>query len=326
MQEYTEFNFGHDEWDHSTLVLRKWQWAKKPNVFWRMPIGYGPANGPRQNVFGGQRDGSNSTFTTYTIKFNTSRTLLQNLFPTEQFTFASPATVVQASFACTTLDKMAWLAGGGYSHCGLYIHGAQYKKRDGSTVNGTLCSVLFEDLSDPIITGREELGMPKLFCSINPELKGSKARISMHWRGAKFGELEWNDLSDPITPKRSPNGGNFTAGNFGTDGETANFFGVPKDEGILTHRYIPAVGKRGKADAEYTCHMPNIEKSEERIVENCQTTKNARFNFTTSQAVGFETVRHIADRLSEIPIFSIVEATVESGRGVEDVGNTVRIE
>ena len=307
-------------------MLRKWQWAKKPNVFWRIPVGYGPANGPRQDVLGCPRDGANSKFTTYTIKFNTSRTLLQNLFPTEQFSFASPATVVQASFACTTLDKMEWLAGGGYSHCGLYIHGVKYTKRGGSTINGTLCSVLFESLSDPITTGREELGMPKLFCSIEPELKGSKAYIRMHWRGAVFGELEWDNLSHPVTPTRTPNGGKFTVGNFGTGGRTPNPFGVPADEGILTHRYIPAVGERGKADADYSCFVPNTDKSEERIVENFQTTQDAKFKFTTSEAVGFETIRHITDRLSEVPMFSIVKATVESGRGVEDVGNTIRIE
>ena len=73
------------------------------------------------------------------IKFKTSRTLLQNLFPpnSTSYRFKSPGTVAYASFSQTTLNKMDWLGGSGYKHIGLYIHGVEYVKKNGDIISGT---------------------------------------------------------------------------------------------------------------------------------------------------------------------------------------------
>lgn len=129
----------------------------------RMPIAFGPMPGPRQTVFGKSRESTESTFTTgkhhlinslpfqffetkhsliilaASIKFKTSRTLLQNLFPpnSTSYRFKSPGTVAYASFSQTTLNKMDWLGGSGYKHIGLYIHGVEYVKKNGDIISGT---------------------------------------------------------------------------------------------------------------------------------------------------------------------------------------------
>jgi hypothetical protein len=113
---------------------------------------------------------------TASIKFKTSRTFLQNLFPAESFMFESPATVAYASFKSTTLGNMSWLGGGGYNHFGLHIHGVMYKKRDGSVVDVSYLPVLFEDLADPIITGRDEIGIPKVYCELDIQRQESSYR------------------------------------------------------------------------------------------------------------------------------------------------------
>ncbi|KAF2192020.1 FAD/NAD(P)-binding domain-containing protein [Zopfia rhizophila CBS 207.26] len=118
VNEYIGYNFGHYEWDHSTQELRKWIWKRNPNL--------------------GRHDGTSSTFTTASVKFKMSRTLLQNLFPTPAFRFKSPATVAYATFPVTTLA---------YSHFGLYIHAVQYMKKNGEEIVGTFLPILFEDLS-----------------------------------------------------------------------------------------------------------------------------------------------------------------------------------
>lgn len=94
--------------------FRKWDWARKPNLYWRMPIRFGPMSGPQQTFDGSPRNALNSTFTTALIKFKTSRTVLQNLFPSQSFRFRSHGTVAYARFSPTTLDKMQRLGGSGY--------------------------------------------------------------------------------------------------------------------------------------------------------------------------------------------------------------------
>lgn len=105
----------------------------------RMPIAFGPMPGPRQTTEGLPRQATESTFKTASIKFKTSRTLLQNLFPpnSSSYRFKSPGTVAYASFSQTTLNKMEWLGGSGYNHLGLYIHGVEYVKKDGEIISGT---------------------------------------------------------------------------------------------------------------------------------------------------------------------------------------------
>ena len=164
---FTAYNFGHDEWDYSTQMLRKHQWETQKGLFWRMPTSFGPMPGPRQDFHGRPHNGSNATFKTASIKIKSSRTVLENLFPNDKLRFASPDTVAHATFAATQLDNLEWLGGRGYSHFGLYIHGVQYTKDNGETVTGTYLPLLFENLTDPILSGREELGFPKLFAELD---------------------------------------------------------------------------------------------------------------------------------------------------------------
>lgn len=117
-----------------------------------MPVAFGPMPGPRQTILGVPRESTESTFTTASIKFKTSRTLLQNLFPhsSSSYRFQSPGTVAYASFSQTTLNKMEWLGGSGYKHLGLYIHGVEYVTKDGDVISGTCKSYITIALFPPL--------------------------------------------------------------------------------------------------------------------------------------------------------------------------------
>ncbi|KAI9732767.1 MAG: hypothetical protein M1834_003705 [Cirrosporium novae-zelandiae] len=310
MMEYTNYNFGHDEWDYSTQKLRKWTWARTPSLYWRMPVAFGPMPGPRQRFNGQPRVATESTFTTASIKFKTSRTLLQNLFPTESFSFKSPGTVAYASFSQTTLGKMEWLGGSGYRHLGLYIHGVQYKKANGEVINGTYMPILFESLTDPIVSGREELGMPKLYTSIDVYRREKSYRIQTGWEGATWGEFAWEGLEsqDPKTE--------------------AGTIGGEADDGILVYRYIPSVGARGKAEAQYPVFVPHAEESKvvPSVVKEVYQAKSASIKMDGLDWEALPTLHHVTSRLAEIPIMEVVSAKVVSGVGVPDVSTAVRIE
>lgn len=309
-----DYIYGHDEFDHSTQILRKYLWSKKPHMYWRQPIVFGPMPGPRQDWYGNDRavKSLQSTFLSASIKFKTSRTLLQNLFPNDRYSFISPSTVARASFSQTTLSGMDWLGGGGYRHIGLYIHGVQYKKQNGEVIKGTYMPILFESLADPIVSGREELGMPKLYTAIDVHERKSSYRLQTSWQGAVWGNFELEDLED-----QDP----------GVDKGT---IGGEDDEGILVYRYMPKVGRESKGEAaeEYPVFVPHAQEG--KIVPSSVTrvrrTKTAKVNINGLSWEALPTLHHVVSRLSEIPIDEVIDAKITEGLGVPDVSSAQRIE
>lgn len=306
--------YGHDEFDHSAQVLRKYLWSKNPHMYWRQPIVFGPMPGPRQDWIGRDRavKSLESTFMTASIKFKTSRTLLQNLFPNDRYSFISPSTVARASFSQTTLNGMDWLGGGGYRHIGLYIHGVQYKKENGEVLKGTYMPILFESLADPIVSGREELGMPKLYTAIDVHERSSSYRLQTSWQGAVWGHFELEDLED-----QDP------AADKGT-------IGGEDDDGILVYRYMPKVGRdtKGQAEAEYPVFVPHAQESKvvPSKVTRLRRTRNAKVEISALGWDALPTLHHVVARLAEIPIDEVIDAKITEGRGVPDVSSAQRIE
>ncbi|CAI7600515.1 unnamed protein product [Penicillium discolor] len=312
MYSFTNFNFGHDEWDNSTQRLREWTWNRIPNPYWRMPIAFGPMPGPRQTHLGVPRDGSKSTFTTASIKFKTSRTVLQNLFPPGRkgWRFTSPDTIAYASFSQTTLNKMEWLGGSGYSHIGLYIHGVEYVKDDGSVIHGTYLPILFESLTDPIVSGREELGMPKLYTSVDVYRRSNSYRIRTGWEGALWGNFLLEDLVevDPST--------------------TTGALSGEADAGILAYKYLPKSGRANKniPAEEYAIFDPFSKAVPTPKPQRVYTTNKASIQIDALDWQQLPTLYHIISRLAEVPVFEIMGAKVVEGQGVPDVSGAGPIE
>lgn len=320
MLGFTNFNFGHDEFDNSRQKFREYQWAKVEKKYSRMPIAFGPMPGPRQDHYGLPRSGENSTFTTASIRFKTSRTALQNLFPPGRkgYSFKSPGTVAYASFSQTTLGKMQWLGGSGYNHIGLYIHGVTYEKEDGKSVSGTYLPILFENLTDPIVSGREELGMPKLYSTIDVHRREKSYHMKTGWQGASWGSFSLTDLveQDPAAQSGSISG--------------------ESDEGIIAHRYVPAVGREFKGLAEgqqdgnaagvdYAVFDRFAEAEPKPTVHKVWTTNKAKFELQSGDWDTLPTLHHVISRLAELPVYEIMGAKVVEGVGVPDVSTASRV-
>ncbi|CAK4030377.1 FAD binding domain-containing [Lecanosticta acicola] len=313
IQSFTLYNFGHDEFDSANQKFREYLWSKIPYKYSRMPIAFGPMPGPRQTHYGQARPGVHSTFTTASIRFKTSRTLLQNLFPPGKagYRFKDPAgTIAYASFRQITFNKMDWLGGGGYSHLGLYIHGVEYTHPEtGKTVNGTYMPILFENLADPILSGREELGMPKVYSGIDVFRRGEAGyHIRTSWQGVNWGSFSLSDLKllDPSVSASA----------------------VPDDgDGILVHRYMPSVGKenKAKAEADYACFDAFAETEPKPKVFKSWEAGSAKLEIDGGDWASLPTLHHVVGRLAEIPIYEVVEARVVEGAGVSDVAGCTRV-
>ena len=202
-----------DERRLSTAAGRKDVGEETSETRWRTPIGFGPAPGPRQPLglsldsyeVANIRRQTPETSSLLSIRFKSSRTFLQNLLP-PRFTFINPDTICEATLLCNTLNGMVWLGGGGYNYIMLCLHGVQYTRRTGENMFGTFLPLLLENLADPIVTGRDDLGMPKLYAAIDVQLSGDKATVQMTWRGTNFGKLTFGDLSSAEKIAASSNG------------------------------------------------------------------------------------------------------------------------
>jgi len=128
-----------------------------------MPIAFGPMPGPRQKHDGSIQAHGRETFRTGIIKFKSSKTFLQGLFPTTKFSWQTPGTIAFCTWFCNTIDNMQWLGGSGYSFTGLYIHGVKYTLEDGTTREGSYLPILWENLADPVCCSHLQTSYAQLY-------------------------------------------------------------------------------------------------------------------------------------------------------------------
>lgn len=258
---------------------------------------------------------------TLSIRFRSSRTFLQNLLP-PGFAFTSPATNVSASISCTTLDGLTWLGGGGYNHLGLYIHGVNYTKQDGSKVFGTYIPVLFVNMADAIITGRDEVGYPKVFADISiTEMTDSEGyRITLSWNGAQFGDFGIKSLRPHEHSVNGVNGETLKPTKPGPGPPPP-----PSEQGHLVFRYVPAVGEFGKTDARYAVLCPYPDSAASGKQEK-QQTSSASIKFQALDWKRLPTLHNITKTLAKMPIYSIEKAEMLTGTQVDNLSAARRIE
>ena len=132
---------------------------------YRMPTHFGPAPGPRQMPMDALADSTRSPQKTLiTASFLTDASALERHTP-EGFQLAGESVVTIEFHYMTHID---WLAGRGYTMIQLWWPVTFKGERD--RVTGRFLAVMWENLADPIITGRGEVGQPKLFAEIPDSL------------------------------------------------------------------------------------------------------------------------------------------------------------
>lgn len=304
VHDYMAYALSHDEVHFSTQQLRNHRWkSHKGELRWRQPTAFGLLPGPRQDALGNSFAGSlsKSTSTSATVLFETSATLLRNLFPDPRYYFDKRDTVAKVSVSVKSLRNMAWLGGGGYDLLELDIHGVCYKGSDGVVRKGTYCPLMVENLADPILTGREELGFPKMFSDIDISRHTTSYRANISWRGAQWVTFEISGLQ---TANKDP-------------AET------DRGEGLLVHKYIPST-EIGKPDADYGILHLNDTRPTVKSVQAADKS-SARLEFHDLGPKLLPTLHPVASRLAELPIFKTIGASVTEYQGVSDITNLERL-
>lgn len=179
----------------------------KPGVRYRMPVVFGPAPGPRQKPDGTPwkpEETGTMNAQWMTVRYRTGRAKLENILPPGFTLRGEPIVAVSLSY----FRNLYWLAGRGYGIVNVDVPVLYTGKHE--TISGSFVPAMWEGIPDAILTGREELGFPKLFADI-PELRIDKhkgtAGGEAAWFGHKFFELELNGLTESADDRKLPGSG-----------------------------------------------------------------------------------------------------------------------
>jgi hypothetical protein len=168
----------------------------EPGRLYRMPTHFGPAPGPRQIPAEAKADPAPSPRKTLAAaSFLTDAGALERHLP-QGFALAGEPVVTVEFHHMTDID---WLAGRGYTMIHVWWPAAFTGTRD--RASGRFLAVMWENLADPIVSGREEIGHPKRYAEIADPLTapGSHA-CAAGWMGFRFLELEVATCATPTPP------------------------------------------------------------------------------------------------------------------------------
>jgi Acetoacetate decarboxylase (ADC) len=247
-----------------------------------------------------------------TIAYRSDRAKLEALLP-PGFALTAPEVHVTLGF----FRDLYWLAGRGYGIVNVEVP-VTYTGKD-QRIEGALCLVLWEGRPDAIVTGREELGFPKLFADIpNVRLQPETGKLSgqASWFDHTFFEMEMHGLEEVEVQEKRLLG--------------------PKG-GPIFYKYMPRTGPFGSggSDVTYvTCShpKPGDESSAQTIKFGDATYRKWRATggSVTWHRASFEqlpTTFHVVNGVADLPILEYLSAEMIefSAPGVAVATNGLRV-
>lgn len=278
-----------------------------------MPTHFGPAAGPRQGPDGRGFDCRDTPRTTsYSVSFLTRADQLDRLLPAGFRLAGEPVVTVTVSY----MTEIEWLAGRGYNTLGVSFPAEYTGELD--RARGPFLAVLWENLADPILTGREQLGFSKIYCAIPPPVVvHGQTHCKADWLGFNFMDMYLKDMAGVPAPETE---GKETADE-APDGEgehgVADTAGAPLT-GTLHYKYIPRTGDWGKTDAEYAVLTPSSTPNR-RVV--AQRTGQGSVRFHRAEWQDLPTQFHIVNALSELEQIAFRGATIVETVGGKDLSD-----
>ena len=160
-----------------------------------MPAHFGPLPGPAPGEFkpSGPGDAPYGDVQGMSVTDLTDAAMLSRFLPVPFELAGEPLVTVSYSMN----RSIDWLAGGSYNIIGVYVRATYHGKEQ---VSGSYPLVLWENLTDPILTGREAQGIPKIYGDIEDhEVSGDSWRTSLSRNGHKILDLRAGGMK-PVPP------------------------------------------------------------------------------------------------------------------------------
>ncbi len=296
-----------------------------PGRMYMMPPHFGPAAGPRQGPDGRRFDGLDSPRTTsYTVSFLTRLEQLEVLLPVGFQLAGDPVVTVTVSY----MTEIQWLAGRGYNTLGVSFPAEYRGKRD--RARGPFLAVLWENLADPILTGREQLGFSKIYCAIPPPtVLNGETRCTADWLGFPFMEMHLTDMVTPPSAEAEAPAAEVSAAPTEAPAAPTEAPAAPTEApaapaegteltGTLHYKYIPRTGEWDEADAEYAVLTPSATPNR-RVT--AQRTGRGRVQFHRAQWRDLPTQYHIVNAFADLEQFDFLGASIVETVGGKDLSD-----
>ena len=267
----------------------------QPGKMYRMPTHFGPSLGPRQSEGGRKFANLDSPkVISRSVSFLTNREQLEELLPEGFEVGAEPVVTVSVSY----MTEIEWLAGRGYNTVGVSFPAIFNGKED--HVTGSFLSVLWENLADPIITGREDIGFSKVYCEIPvPGIYQGETHCIASWLGFKFMDLKIKNITQ-LTPE-----------------EVAALTSKRSGDGTLHYKYMPKTGEWGSADVSYAALTPSASPTNRVVKEVWRGEGTVQFHKATWEDL--PTLCHIVNMLHDLEIKEYRGAVVTKTVGGNDI-------
>ena len=226
----------------------------EPTEPYRMPTHFGPATGPRRGPNGRRFSCRDTPKTTaVAVSFLSRPEQLSALLPPGFSLGAEPVVTVTASY----MKEIEWLAGRGYNMLGVTMPTVFQSKA--GPISGSFLLVLWENLTEPIITGREELGFSKIFADLpDPVTRNDELRCAANWDGFRFLDLSVGQLQ-PLS-----------------GAQIAAKASAVQSSGTLHYKYMPRTGTSGcatrRADTArgaQPCRHIDVARAGDAAVSSC---------------------------------------------------------
>ncbi len=256
---------------------------------YRMPVSFGPAPGPRNVPSAHRHRRYEKNTLTLSLSARTDADAIAALLP-RGFVVDEPA---RLELSLLVLSEVGWLAGRGYNIVIVRIPARWHGEED---VAGAFVPVLWESMADPILTGRDELGWPKIFADIpEPVIQQGRWRAHAAWEGFTFLEIGAGDFAP---------------------GE------VPLPQPMMFHKYVPRTGAWGEADVDYfTITAPDGPPPEVKSAS----IGRGRFEFRRARWEDMPTQYPIVNVLAELPLVDFAPATLVETSGGGDASGQRRL-
>jgi len=242
-----------------------------------MPAHFGPRR------FSPKSSGWYRDVTAMVVSYLTDREELARYLP-EPFQVGEEALV---SIFYARNRQVDWLAGHGYNMIAVNALAVFDGKNDQLTGEYTL--VMWENLTDPILTGRELQGIPKIYADIpDPSVIGGEWRSSASHFGHKIVDMVITDLR-PATEAELE------------DGKKAKADSTP-----MAWRYLPGVSGLGETTSEPTAYPSENEFESVQVGKGSLVWHELTWEQNPTQF-------HIVNALAALPILEFRPALVTEG-------------
>jgi hypothetical protein len=253
---------------------------------YRMPTHFGPVPGPRQMPAEAVADPIGTPHRLIvSASFRTDAAALARHMPPGFELTGEPEVTIEFQY----LTGVDWLAGRGYAMAQVLWPVRYRGSRD--RADGQLLAVVWENLPDAIISGREEIGHPKLYAEIpDPRVYQGGYHCTAEWMGFRFLELEVTGLREGIPDRLQ----------------------APARDGTLMLKYLPRTSAWGEAD---TCQVTLTPAAGRGVtIDRCES-GDGRVGFRRATWEDLPTTYHVVNALAELPILELTGGSVMLAHG-----------